>query len=876
MGFQHYLTEIHEANLNMNEDQVFALSTLASKYALSLALESLDEKELEKERNRLARRVSLIERLSDVGDRADGMEARSPVNTASMGVIENPDDRFGWYDSILTVASESTKSREAAGYFCLFHAYHWLAALAGGERRLPLHKETRDGILVVAHGLCTRASQTMHSQHRWLALKLRSKTHRIQGQYDKAYRSLATALDSLHPRLMSPPAKNPGSSWWTELAQVGQVLNDWGRVWEAELRDLDWVKTDGTEPIELYTKRILDAVASRSDGCGEAECSAWVGAFVKQTAIETGEEYQRLVSGGSTNWTRDCDPGIASHLKALAGAAAAYRVAASIVEKDTEPGEWALQVNDSHGGSINGELWGDFHTQLTPKLRLLHVPVHNRGRVLAAMAAIQTRLGQKAEGGEYEDNAFEMFRRALTIEPLYAPARENYALLLVRRKHYDQAARHLEHLDSIYLGHRNKRRGFMHFGMAEVLVKQHFGDEDILAYLTQPKVVDGTSHNMLTILKRWNSFTPSLPQNRESLGGGYLLSIQGQGIAVDPGFNFLDNLTSAGMTMMDIDHLVITHIHSDHWNDLENIILLRFELGHRSPGDSSRYPVLQIHACPQVALRIEQRLSSMQYNAKVSEVYEIVGSKTEGEIIVPRLDGMNIRWTRAVHCLDVRETSPTYVASGFILEYSMGGCRTARIGFTGDTAFDEAVAQEYKGVDLLVMHLGKVYVADVEALDAPEFVWSRGRESWAQDRQEANHLGLSGALAMLARFSQEEGPKLVVLSEFGEELGVHRITVANHLQRAAMRRNLDSVIVAGDVGQCYYLPDERYPGGPGKPDGRAGGNQPGLASFQFHCDACGHGRKRPITSINQTIGTDVGGIDRIKNSCYLHKAMAAS
>ena len=74
---------------------------------------------------------------------------------------------------------------------------------------------------------------------------------------------------------------------------------------------------------------------------------------------------------------------------------------------------------------------------------------------------------------------------------------------------------------------------------------------------------------VLTVLRRWNSFTPALASSvNPSKGGGYFLYFQKNnkslGIVIDPGYDFLDNLFSQGYRIGDIDVIIVSHAHPDH------------------------------------------------------------------------------------------------------------------------------------------------------------------------------------------------------------------------------------------------------------------------------------------------------------------------
>ena len=89
----------------------------------------------------------------------------------------------------------------------------------------------------------------------------------------------------------------------------------------------------------------------------------------------------------------------------------------------------------------------------------------------------------------------------------------------------------------------------------------------------------GDSERFVKILRRWNSYTPLLCLDAvENIGGGYFIAWDGTGIVVDPGINFIMNAISAGLSLKDIDNVVLTHSHVDHTSDFEGIVTLFHEM----------------------------------------------------------------------------------------------------------------------------------------------------------------------------------------------------------------------------------------------------------------------------------------------------------
>ena len=99
---------------------------------------------------------------------------------------------------------------------------------------------------------------------------------------------------------------------------------------------------------------------------------------------------------------------------------------------------------------------------------------------------------------------------------------------------------------------------------------------------------------MLLVLRDWNSFSPLLrrelrdqdgPGPDERFGGGYFLAWKGHGIAIDPGVDFVTQLYRKGLSIADVDTVIVTHCHLDHTRDLESLVDLNYR-HNRAKGTS--------------------------------------------------------------------------------------------------------------------------------------------------------------------------------------------------------------------------------------------------------------------------------------------------
>jgi tetratricopeptide (TPR) repeat protein len=112
---------------------------------------------------------------------------------------------------------------------------------------------------------------------------------------------------------------------------------------------------------------------------------------------------------------------------------------------------------------------------------------------------------------------------------------------------------------------------------------------ELLRYLCRNRTIDGLNTDddavYLKTLRRWSSFTPSLPRpaSLSKRGGGYFLitkvpgidgKCQRKGIVIDPGFDFVRNLYIEGHSLQDIDAIMVTHNHIDHTADIDPCLSL--------------------------------------------------------------------------------------------------------------------------------------------------------------------------------------------------------------------------------------------------------------------------------------------------------------
>lgn len=326
--------------------------------------------------------------------------------------------------------------------------------------------------------------------------------------------------------------------------------------------------------------------------------------------------------------------------------------------------------------------------------------------------------------------------------------------------------------------------------------------------------------SFLMVLREWNSYTPVIPAVEESdRGGGYFLRHGGEGIVVDPGYDFIENFHRAGGQLADIDHIVVTHAHDDHTAELEPLLMLlqRYNKGQMKSGNPKKEIGLYLSIGTQ---RKFSGLINLQEDA-YEPLVTLSTPTRESSQIVQINDETKLTVLPAYH--DDVITRNKSVGLAFTFK-SSGGER--KIIFTGDSGLfpknkpgkkpelltDEsnALYRQYKdvsdGVDLLVAHIGSIQKSEFQG---PDKMHDLGSEEWYYP----NHLGLLGTFAMIDQLN----PQAAIVSEFGSELRGFHIELVGRIQKAlSQKRSNESPgahvpnVIPGDLTIIYDIMDGKF------------------------------------------------------------------
>lgn len=319
-----------------------------------------------------------------------------------------------------------------------------------------------------------------------------------------------------------------------------------------------------------------------------------------------------------------------------------------------------------------------------------------------------------------------------------------------------------------------------------------------------------TESNYLLMLKGFSSSTPILLNYAKNTnmytGGGFYIRWNGFGIAVDPGYLFVQNLHNYGLTVFDIDAVIVTHEHIDHSSDIRvlddlhqnvaskyreddyNWNKTEFSISRqRIPGHKIKWYMDRVSY--EQAVLLSERESG--FNSAYNELY-CVKANDLGQIEYERYDKKEIKNDKenAIKLSDnIRlKVFPTkheqYKKDGekFFFNHTFGcvfECydkfnKKRVIGYTSDTSLQEDMVDKMyellKECQVIISNISGIYKEDIMLKVEKE-----------------RHLGYYGCYKIINNLLQREDCKLryFLLSEFSNMVSDIRYGVSKYMQKEA-------------------------------------------------------------------------------------------
>ena len=287
--------------------------------------------------------------------------------------------------------------------------------------------------------------------------------------------------------------------------------------------------------------------------------------------------------------------------------------------------------------------------------------------------------------------------------------------------------------------------------------------------------------NALILLKGWSSsdpfFASALDSRSNMRGGGIFIRWMGKGIVVDPGIDFLMNFHRHGCFVQDIDGIVITHDHIDHYFDMEAIDNLIYKL-FQSENKRKRFcffakPVHDKH---------EELHGSPCYLFCSAFEDDVVGpgsAITHDVIKGISISPFKTRHTQHSFGIRCELADSDHLINIGITSDAYAGSQEVRKGLT----------KNLHDCDLIVAHISS---PDAKELEDPDHF-----------KKKPKHLGLNGTRYLIAHTEAQ----VYIITEFWAGFGERRVSLCQKLAYDLERENkiTGKSIIPADVGLTILL-----------------------------------------------------------------------
>ena len=221
------------------------------------------------------------------------------------------------------------------------------------------------------------------------------------------------------------------------------------------------------------------------------------------------------------------------------------------------------------------------------------------------------------------------------------------------------------------------------------------------------------------VLRRWHSFTPKIPSIENGPGGGYFLKWNNKGIAIDPGFDFINNMQNQGIYPGDINAIAVTHSHPDHTADLEALLMMKAErLRRLNISGKGGEPPLDLF----LSIDTDDKYRRMIMDHQTDEVVNKnrpFSLPINGFVECPEyLLKIETFSTKHIKKISDTQLSPLRFGIGFIFhlyydEKMQEKNRAISIGITGDTRYEDILVERLKKCEIVVAHLGSIDLGNI-------------------------------------------------------------------------------------------------------------------------------------------------------------------
>lgn len=314
--------------------------------------------------------------------------------------------------------------------------------------------------------------------------------------------------------------------------------------------------------------------------------------------------------------------------------------------------------------------------------------------------------------------------------------------------------------------------GMLSFRKAPPLLERHFDNANSSKKHYEQKNKqknNGDIIDKIIVLKGMSSSSPYIYNNmfasKQYTGGGLYINWKGTGIAIDPGYGFVENMYKNRISIYDIDNVIVTHSHIDHTNDMRIIDDLNYTFPKKDK--------LKWYVDNETEQYFRQGL-----NKKRNEFYSISPSDFGQDIYIN--ENISFKPFSTVHMREDVENSKEYKKNTFGIVITLrDGENIWNVGYTSDTKYYDELNNHLDHCDIIIANISGIYLDDFLLINPKK-----------------NHLGYFGCYNLINNI--KNAPKIFVVSEFWNGTTDLRFDVCKTLYDETCAEYMK--ILPGDIG----------------------------------------------------------------------------
>lgn len=299
-----------------------------------------------------------------------------------------------------------------------------------------------------------------------------------------------------------------------------------------------------------------------------------------------------------------------------------------------------------------------------------------------------------------------------------------------------------------------------------------------------------TFRNKFLILKGMSSSTPamlnSIFDTDDYVGGGFYLNWNGYGVAIDPGYSFVRNLHHYGLSVLDIQAVIITHEHIDHNNDMRLLDELHFS-AVRFDANKDKKHVIDWYM-DKISYTIASDLCAN--DAGFRKEANRLNCVSAGDILELKADELKVEFFPTEHIFD--GNTGNYRKHTFGCSFNCkNGLQKQIITYTSDTKYFDGLLDYVKDSNMVIGNISGIYEDD-----------------YMQIKSKDTHLGYWGCYNLIKKCYEkyDRYPRFYFLSEFWNGKSDIRYDIVKCLKKELKGQGITEIsIIPSETGMLYDI-----------------------------------------------------------------------